>query len=430
MNRTLRRGRLGSIETPPASDVRNSYGAQLVGYFYPPATGPYAFYLSADDNAVLYLSTDDNPANKKLIAAETVWSDRREYSSSAGGSDPASKRSDLFANTEWPSKNNISLEAGKAYYIEALQKEGGGGDNLSVSIDALLPIPDSMLSPFAVAGAPTILAQPRDEAVMAGGTARFSVGLDLPPGVTLTGIQWQKNGVDITNSVTADLTLPAVSGDNGAKFKAIISTSAGTLTSAEAALTVSRLTSDYTPGIVKFEAYNDISGTSVDQLTSSPRYIDSTPDDIRLLGAIDSPHNYGESYGAESTGSSSRPSPGSIDSSSAAMTPRNYGSALMRRKPTPCSWPRRTPAATHLPSPTACVRPTRSPWSRVKNTPSSLCSKKAATGTLCRSPRERKGTTHRRRRCCRFPAHGSEPTPSLAWATRKSPNSRRVSAVG
>ena len=171
--------------------------------FYPPATGPYAFYLSADDNAVLYLSTDDNPANKKLIAAETVWSDRREYSSSAGGSDPASKRSDLFANTEWPSKNNISLEAGKAYYIEALQKEGGGGDNLSVSIDALVPIPDSMLSPFAVAGAPTILAQPRDEAVMAGGTARFSVGLDLPPGVTLTGIQWQKNGVDITNSVTA-----------------------------------------------------------------------------------------------------------------------------------------------------------------------------------------------------------------------------------
>ena len=192
--------------------------------------------------------------------------------------------------------------SGKAYYIEALHKEAGGGDNLSVSIDGVLPIPDSMLSPFAVAGAPTILSQPRDAAVMSGGTARFSVGLDLPPGVTLTSIQWQKNGVALTNSDTPDLAIPAVSADNGAKFKAVVTTSAGTLTSADAALTVSRLTSDYTPGIVKFEVYNDISGTSVDQLTSNPKYIDGTPDDIRLLGAIASPLNYGESYGASISG--------------------------------------------------------------------------------------------------------------------------------
>ncbi|MBK9139499.1 MAG: hypothetical protein IPM17_12180 [Verrucomicrobia bacterium] len=58
------------INVPPPGDVKSNYGVQLVGYFYPPTTGEYVFYISADDNAQLWLSTDDSPANKKLIAIE------------------------------------------------------------------------------------------------------------------------------------------------------------------------------------------------------------------------------------------------------------------------------------------------------------------------------------------------------------------------
>src|SRR5580765_4567210 len=43
----------------PPGDVRNSYGVQIIGYFYPTTTGPHTFYISSDDNSVLYLSTDE-----------------------------------------------------------------------------------------------------------------------------------------------------------------------------------------------------------------------------------------------------------------------------------------------------------------------------------------------------------------------------------
>src|SRR6266496_521532 len=140
--------------SPPPGNNYNSYGGQLVGYFYPPIDGTYVFYLSADDNASLYLSTDADPANKHLIAAETGWSSERQFLVSAGSTDTNvvnHKRSDRYTGTAWPVTNanglaNITLTANTPYYIEALFKEGGGGDNLSVSINATNPIPGAYLS--------------------------------------------------------------------------------------------------------------------------------------------------------------------------------------------------------------------------------------------------------------------------------------------
>jgi hypothetical protein len=130
----------------------SEYGSQVAGYFYPPTTGLYVFYVCSDDPGSLYLSTDSNPANKKLIAVETAWSNPRQYTTSSGGSTLASKRSDQYVNTNanaWPGGGtNIILTAGQPYYIEALFREGGGGDNLSVSINATNPIPGAYLSSF------------------------------------------------------------------------------------------------------------------------------------------------------------------------------------------------------------------------------------------------------------------------------------------
>jgi len=107
----------------------DGYGSRLSGWFTPSRSGDYIFYLTADDNAELYLSTDATPANKKRIAAETAWSNTREWVASSGGSDNSAKRSDQYTATEW-SGNTISLTAGTKYYFETLQKEGGGGDNV------------------------------------------------------------------------------------------------------------------------------------------------------------------------------------------------------------------------------------------------------------------------------------------------------------
>lgn len=106
-------GTLTSFEGP--LDIADNYGSRIYGYIFPPQTGDYTFWIATDDTGELSLSTDDNPANKTKIANVDGWTNYREW-----GKYPLQK------------SGTISLQAGKKYYIEALQKEAGGGDNLSV----------------------------------------------------------------------------------------------------------------------------------------------------------------------------------------------------------------------------------------------------------------------------------------------------------
>src|SRR5438128_5357545 len=115
----------------PSETYRDAYDIQIIGYFYPTTTGPQTFSMASDDNGVLFLSTDENPANKRVIASVPGCTTSRQYD-------------------KYPEQMSaaINLTAGRPYYIEALMKEGGGGDNLSVSIDGTDPIPGSQLSSF------------------------------------------------------------------------------------------------------------------------------------------------------------------------------------------------------------------------------------------------------------------------------------------
>src|SRR5262249_23467250 len=67
----------------PADPVRN-YIDTLEGYFTPPTSGDYAFYVCGDDEYYLYMSTDDNPANMVEICGEPGgWSDNRAWCSTS-----------------------------------------------------------------------------------------------------------------------------------------------------------------------------------------------------------------------------------------------------------------------------------------------------------------------------------------------------------
>lgn len=237
----------GDIATPPGNWADN-YGTQIVGYFYPPATGTYIFYLASDDNASLYLSTDGTAANKKLIAQETAWSNPREYFSSGGNSNLASKDSSQFAGTEWPEKDAsglaiITLQANQPYYIEALAKEGGGGDNLSVAvadaagtIDSSAPIPGDYLSSDRTNGPATILSQPQSLTVAERAPAAFFVTPDGTPPYTF---QWRRNGADIPDATGASYSITSVTtAENNASFTVVVTGAQGSVTSAAAALTV------------------------------------------------------------------------------------------------------------------------------------------------------------------------------------------------
>src|SRR6185295_595864 len=88
----------------------------------------------------------------------------------------------------------------------------------------------------ATPSAPTIPVQPSNKTVTVGQTAMFSV---TATGTGPLSYQWQKNGSAIGGATSASYTTPATtSGDNGAKFKVVVSNTAGSATSSEATLTV------------------------------------------------------------------------------------------------------------------------------------------------------------------------------------------------
>jgi hypothetical protein len=52
----------------------NQFGGRQYGWFTPAVTTNYVFFCCADDGCRLSLSTDEDPANLKVIAAESQWS--------------------------------------------------------------------------------------------------------------------------------------------------------------------------------------------------------------------------------------------------------------------------------------------------------------------------------------------------------------------
>ncbi len=105
---------LDTFEGPTA--WADNYGTRMFGWLTPPATGDYTFWIASDDASELRLSTDANPANAKMIAGVNTYTASREWTKEANQKSAP-----------------VTLQAGQKYYIEALHKEGTGGDNLAVS---------------------------------------------------------------------------------------------------------------------------------------------------------------------------------------------------------------------------------------------------------------------------------------------------------
>lgn len=97
------------------SNQAESYGSRIRGFIYAPETGDYIFWLSADDKGEFWISSSEDPKAKKKLITVDQWSASREWE-------------------KYPSQKSapVRLEKGKKYYVEALHKEGGGGDNLAV----------------------------------------------------------------------------------------------------------------------------------------------------------------------------------------------------------------------------------------------------------------------------------------------------------
>lgn len=181
------------------------YGFRMVGYFTPPDTANYNFYLSAMDTAALYLSTDDDPTNKVLIASEPNPPGNQDHNFLGvvrrNPAAPENRSTTLFPG-------GIPLEAGKKYFIEAIHKAGVESiaccDVMAVAVEggSLPPvtnsvfvvddnsIPGAYLSQALNEGPGAILVQPTDQTVMDGRRATFTCRVDGTPPYELQLLQF------------------------------------------------------------------------------------------------------------------------------------------------------------------------------------------------------------------------------------------------
>ena len=184
-----------TFEAP--TDWADNYGTRMRGYITAPVTGSYTFWIASDDNSELWLSVDSNPANKVRMASVSDWTGARQW--------------DKFSSQKSPA---ITLTAGQRYYVEALQKEGAGGDNLAVGWakpgeSTAAPsevIPGSVLSPFSgTAAAPTLTTLSPSSAA-AGGPA-FTLTVNGSNFVNGSVVSW--NGANRTTTFVSATQLTA-----------------------------------------------------------------------------------------------------------------------------------------------------------------------------------------------------------------------------
>lgn len=219
----------GGVETGP--DEADNYGQRLRGFLLPPATGDYVFWIASDDQSVLYLSPDDDPGRRRLIAAVNGYTGFRDW----------------FVEASQQS-TPIRLEEGRYYYFEAMQKEGGGGDHLSVRWTLPGGIVEEPMSAtyFVPLGtplfAPEITRQPGSITVVEGEMATFLVEVRNSDPVRY---QWNRNGVALPGATRSSITLNRVSmADDGARFRCTLANDLGVVLTEEAVL---RVLPDTTP---------------------------------------------------------------------------------------------------------------------------------------------------------------------------------------
>ena len=275
---------LTSFEGP--TNWRDNYGTRILGYVVASETGDHTFWLATDDDGELWLSTDANPANKRRIASITGWSDARQWNK--------------FASQK---SATIALTAGQSYYIEVLQVEGAGGDNIAVgwskpgqsTASPSEVIPGSALRPWVsgTAVAPVITTQPQDRSVVVGQSATFSAVASGTPSPTY---QWQRGGVAISGASSASYTVNAVAlSDSGAQFTCVVSNSAGSLTSATATLTVTEAPSG--TGTITRQYWTGVSGPPLSNVPFA-----STPSGTNELTSFEGPSLWRDNYGSRILG--------------------------------------------------------------------------------------------------------------------------------
>ncbi len=216
-----------NISSNPPTAFEN-YGGRLVGWIVPPVSGDYIFYIRGDDGTDLRLSPNADPAGRVTITSAAA------------------------ANPPFTASPPQTLVAGNAYFMEALWKEGTGGDYVqvawrppwttniqSISASAMLTYGDPTGASIA------LNSQPQNANLFENRSATFSVTASGAPNGPFSYL-WQKGdggggftnvlGQPTGNSYTTPLL--QYPGDDGSLWRVIASVPGASITSTVATVTV------------------------------------------------------------------------------------------------------------------------------------------------------------------------------------------------
>jgi hypothetical protein len=255
-----------SFEMPVDQD--DNYTRRVSGFFIPPTSGDYVFFVCSDDDDDLFLSTDSDPAHKRLIAQETEWSDSREWTSSSGNSDLLQKRSDQWSpdgGATLPYANGISLIAGRLYYLEGVQHEGSGGDNFAATyklitdadpLDDDAPLLQATNHNIALITSPTTslvwVTQPVNVTESVGRTVTFTSSATSDSEFQVL-YQWYRNNSPVPGATGANYSFPPILADNDTKWYVTASTAEGGLSIASGEVTLTVKAAAFPQGLITFE---------------------------------------------------------------------------------------------------------------------------------------------------------------------------------
>ncbi|MDB6137802.1 MAG: C-terminal target protein, partial [Verrucomicrobiaceae bacterium] len=270
------------------------YGVRMRAWLSPAATSSYTFWISGDDNCELWLSTDETPANRVRIATVSSWTAAQVWNAYA------EQRS-----------APVSLQAGKRYYIEALMKEGSGGDSLSVAwavspTDTPQVIPGANLTPYEVpatiqtglvvkAGKPLTQYAPN---LMLNVSAQ---ALDLAHPSQFPSIKWTQVAgaaavIGTPQAANSRIDVPAA---GSYTFRA--TATSGSLTAMDDLVVTIAPSLAPDAGSALSEYWFGVSGSTVASLANSLDY-PSFPHAHRVVTSLTSSQNLGDEYGERTRG--------------------------------------------------------------------------------------------------------------------------------
>jgi len=287
----------------------NNYVSRTSGYFIPPTTDHYVFFVDVDDNADLLLNNNTangtDPAGKVVIAQQTFWAGLDSWLASdingvVGGGNPPDwnqNRSDTFLTTNGvsPGTGGYLLNAGQLYYMELVHSQGGGGDNFGVTYQTVDQVNAGTLTngqPSLITTAshnmafmsypdstPTWTLQPTNINITLGNAGGFAVSA-TDGGEFSPNFQWYSNSVPVVGATSSSLYYPNVpQSADGAQYFAVATAVMSGLSSTSSVVTLHVAPAVLERGWAKVEYWLSINSmTSVENGTApAPDHVITSP---------------------------------------------------------------------------------------------------------------------------------------------------------